>query len=526
MALLVALPVMSVLYDLARPTSEAWSHVAGTLIPRYIANTLWLALGVGVGTTALGVGAAWLVVTCRFFGRRIVEWALILPLALPSYVLAQVYYRFLNASGPVQSGFRDLTGWSSRDYWFPDIASLEGAVFVLTLALYPYVYLAARTAFLLQAGSTLEVSRMLGCTQLAAFFRVMLPLARPAIAAGLTLVLMETLAEFGAVSLLGVQTFTTGIFRAWFSMGDRVAAAQLATMLLGFVFLLVILERVSRRGLVHNVTIDHRFRVEARLGPGPGLLALLACLVPVTMGFLLPVGILLEKVIAVEAVPDARFIGLIRNTLVLAAVTSALAVVIGLVMVYGARLAGSRAVTTANRLAGMGYALPGPVIAIGILVPLAAFDNMLDAWMGAAFGISTGLLLTGGIATLVFAYLVRFMALPLNTIEAGFTKIRPSLEDAASMLGTGAWRRLLTVHAPLIWPSLGTAALYVFVDVMKELPATLILRPFDFDTLAVRTYNLARDERIAEAGLPALVLVGVGLLPVIVLSRQIAGGRR
>jgi iron(III) transport system permease protein len=526
MAGLVCLPVLSVLASLLQPTGDAWTHVVETLLPRFLGNTLWLMLGVGGLALLLGIGSAWLVVSYRFPGARLFEWALILPLAIPAYVLAYVYYDLMTFQGPLQSTVRAVTGLGAREYWFPRITNVGGAIFVLGLALYPYVYVAARAAFLRQAGSLLEVSRMLGCTRAEAFRRVVLPLARPAIAIGLILVLMETLADFGAVAMLGVQTFTTGIYRAWFSMGDRVAASQLGTMLIGFVLLLVLTERLLRRGQTFNPSAEDRFDARETLAGWRAGLAVAACLVPLGLGFVLPVGRLVWMTFDVPSfIGVGRFLELIGNTVTVAGITALLAVLIGLVIVYATRIARRRTVTAAATLAGMGYALPGPIIAIGTLIPLATFDNALDAWFRAAFGISTGLLLTGSIAALIFAYLVRFMAMSLGNIEAGFAKIRPSLDDAASVLGSSTWARLKRLHIPLLGPAMGSAAILIFVDTMKELPATLVLRPFDFNTLAVRIYDLARDERYAEAALPALVLVLVGLIPVYILTRRLGQDR-
>ena len=522
MAALVCLPVLSVLASWVQPTGEAWTHVVEQLLPRFLANTFWLMLGVGGLTLALGIGTAWLVVSYRFPGAGLLEWALILPLAIPAYVLAYVYYDLMTFQGPLQATVRAVSGLGAREYWFPRITNVGGAIFVLGLALYPYVYLAARAAFLRQAGSLLEVSRMLGCSRTEAFGRVVLPLARPAIVVGLILVLMETLADFGAVALLGVQTFTTGIYRAWFSLGDRVAASQIGTMLVGFVLLLVLLERLMRRGQTFNPAGEHQPDARELLTGWRAALALVACLLPLGLGFLLPVGRLVWMTFGTTSyIGFARFLELVQNTALVAGVTACLAVLIGLVIVYATRVSRWRAVTAAAALAGMGYALPGPIIAIGTLIPLAAFDNAVDAWFRATFDISTGLILTGSLAALVFAYLVRFMALSLGNIDAGFAKIRPSLDDAAAVLGSSVWARLRRVHIPLLAPALGSAAIIVFVDTMKELPATLILRPFNFDTMAVRIYDLARDERHAEAALPALVLVLVGLIPVYILTRRL-----
>jgi iron(III) transport system permease protein len=322
--------------------------------------------------------------------------------------------------------------------------------------------------------------------------------------------------------MLGVQTFTTGVYRAWFSLGDRVAASQIGSMLVGFVLLLVLFERLMRRGQTFNPTGQHAFDARERLAGWRAGLALAACLVPLGLGFLLPVGRLVWMTLgSTSYIGFSRFLELVQNTALVASVTAALAVLIGLVIVYATRVAQRPAVTAAAALAGMGYALPGPIIAIGTLIPLATLDNAVDAWFRASFGISTGLLLTGSIAALVFAYLVRFMALSLGNIDAGFAKIRPSLDDAASVLGSSVWARLRRVHIPLLLPAMASAAIIVFVDTMKELPATLILRPFNFDTLAVRVYDLARDERHAEAALPALVLVLVGLIPVYILTRRL-----
>lgn len=522
MAGLVCLPVFSVLAAWLQPTGDAWTHVVEQLLPRFLANTFWLMIGVGTLTLLLGISSAWLIVSFRFKGSALLEWALILPLAIPAYVLAYVYYDLMTFQGPLQSTVRAVTGLGAREYWFPRVTNVGGAIFVLGLALYPYVYLAARAAFLRQAGSLLEVSRMLGCGRAEAFRRVVLPLARPAIVVGLILVLMETLADFGTVALLGVQTFTTGIFRAWFSMGDRVAASQIGTMLIGFVLLLVVFERLMRRGQTFNPAAEHRFDVRETLTGWRAAAALGVCMVPLGLGFVLPVGWLIWMTVGTSSyIGVGRFLELIQNTALVASITACLAVVVGVVIVYATRVTQRPAVTTAAMLAGMGYALPGPIIAIGTLIPLASFDNAVDAWFRATFDISTGLLLTGSLAALVFAYLVRFMALALGNIDAGFAKIRPSLDDAASVLGSSVWSRLKRVHIPLLGPALGSAAIIIFVDTMKELPATLILRPFDFDTLAVRIFDLARDERYAEAALPALVLVLVGLVPVYILTRRL-----
>jgi len=519
MALLVMVPIVAVILELRHPPSDAWSFVATTLVPRYLANTAWLALGVLVLTATAGIGTAILVTSFRFAGVRLLEWLLVLPVAIPSYVLAYLYYDMLGVAGPVQSALRDATGLTARQLAFPPIASLPGAVFVLAAGLYPYVYVSARAAFLQQGRRLIETARMLGCSPLAAFLRVSLPLARPAIVAGLALVMMETLAEYGALSLLGVQTFTTGIYKAWFGMGDRVAAAQLATMLLGLVALLLWTERIQRRGRVSDTR--HRGDHEPRTLTGwPARLAFTACLLPTLTGFVIPGAYLVYLAVKLGTAPALSVLPALGNSLLVAAITTAIALVAGLLIVYGARLSPYRPVLVANRIAASGYAIPGPVLAIGALIPLAALDGLLRGWLG-RFGIDVGLLLTGTVAMLIFVYLVRFMTISIGSIEAGFQKVAPSMEDAAAMLGHNALQRLWYVHARLIAPAIAVAATLVFVDVIKELPATLILRPFEFDTLAVRVFNLASDERLREAAAPALLLVAIGLLPAWLLTRQI-----
>jgi len=526
-AALLLLPIASVLINLFLPSQGTWQHLSQTVLPSYVVNTALLALGVGIGVPVIGAGTAWLVTLCRFPGQRVFEWALILPLAVPAYVMAYSYTDVLQFTGPVQSLLREATGWRAGDYWFPEIRSLGGATAMLTLVLYPYAYVLSRAAFLEQSVCALEVSRTLGCTAWQSFFRVALPLARPAIAAGTALAVMETLADFGAVSFFGVPTFTTGVIRAWVSLGDRVAAAQLASTLLGFVFLVLLLERWSRgRARYHHTSSRYQRLPSYPLSGARAWLATLACGLPLAGGFLIPAAILLKM--AIEAGDQQfgpRFLQLALNSFTLASVTAILAVILAVVMAYGYRLNPNRLAYFANRAAGTGYALPGTVIAVGVLIPFALFDNALDAWMRATFGLSTGLLLTGSIAALVFAYLVRFLAISLNTVEASLAKIRPNMDDAARNLGHGPGATLVRVHAPLMWGSLLTAGLVVFVDVMKELPATLVMRPFNFDTLAVQAYNLASDERLTEASTASLVIVAVGVLPLVLLSRAIARTR-
>ena len=526
-AFLISTPVLFVLGNIFTDSGKIWQHLAETVLWRYITNSFWLMIGVGCGVLIIGVGTAWLVTMCRFPGSRIFEWALLLPLAAPAYVLAYTYTEFLDFSGPVQTALRNLFGWGYGEYWFPNVRSLWGAIAMLTLVLYPYVYLLARVAFLEQSVCTLEASRTLGCGPWRSFATVALPLARPAIAAGLALALMETLNDFGTVQFFGVDTFTTGIYRTWFGLGERVAAAQLAAFLLLFILWLILLERWSRRRARYYQSVaSHRRLASYRLQGIRALGAMVACFLPLSLGFLLPAAVLLEMTLKnATTTLDERFWGFARNSFILALLTAILGVAIAVIMAYGLRLRSNIGMRFAARIASMGYAVPGSVIAVGILIPIGRLDNTIDAWMRSTFGISTGLLLSGTITTLVFAYLVRFLAVSFSTVEASLGKIKPSLDDAARSLGHSPTSTLVKVHTPMMWGGLLTAAILVFVDVMKELPATLIVRPFNFDTLAVRVYNLASDERLAEAAGSALAIVVVGIIPVILLSLRISQSR-
>lgn len=528
-AFLVAMPILSISFNLvAGGTAQTWSHLLATVLPEYLLNSLWLCLGVGIGVALLGVTTAWLTAMHQFPGQRFFEWALVLPLAMPAYVLAYLYTDLLQFVGPVQTALRDWTGWSYGDYWFPDIRTLPGAVLMFVAVLYPYVYLIARTAFLERAGGMLEAARMLGMGPWAAFFKVSLPLARPAIVAGMALALMETLADYGTVAYFAVNTFTTGIYRAWFSLGDRVAAAQLAMVLLSGVLLLLLLEQFSRgRARYHNTSQRHRpgHRIPLR-GWSAGL-AFGACALPVCVGFLLPAALLLRMSLTEgDAQFGERFIRLAGNSMTLAGMTALLAVGLAVLLAYSARFSKHALARGVNRIVGLGYAVPGSVIAVGVLIPVTRLDNWLALQWVAWFGKNPGLLLTGGIAALVYACLVRFLAVALHTVESSLSKITTSMDDAASSLGLGRIATLRQVHVPLLRGSLLTAGLLVFVDVMKELPATLVMRPFNFDTLATQTFTLASDERLAEASTAALAIVVVGLLPLIMLTRQITASRR
>ena len=526
-ALAVALPIGTVLVFGLAPAGDVWAHLADTVLADYVRNSLLLMVGVGAGTLVLGVSTAWLTSMCSFPGRRLFSWALLLPLAMPAYIIAYTYTGLLEVAGPVQEALRAAFGWDYGDYWFPEIRSLGGAICMLSLVLYPYVYLLARAAFLEQSLCVLEVARTLGCGPWRAFFSVALPLARPAVIAGLSLALMEALADYGAVHYFGVSTFTTGIFRTWFGLGDPAAAAQLATMLLAFVFVLVALERGSRRrARYHHTTGRYQVLTPVQLRGWAAAAAVAACAFPLAAGFVVPVTQLgIWAVATADRMITPDFVGLVANSFSLAATAAVLTVAVAAFLAYGQRLKPNLAVRAGVRVASMGYAIPGPVLAIGILIPFGWFDNTLDTWMRGAFGISTGLLLSGTVFILLFAYAVRFMTAAVQTVEAGLGKVRPSMDEAARSFGYRGATILARVHLPIMRGSLLTALLLVFVDVLKELPATLIMRPFDFNTLAVRAFELASDERLADSSSAALAIVLTGLLPVILLSRSITRGR-
>jgi iron(III) transport system permease protein len=526
-AALCLLPMAAVLGAALMGSTETLAHLADTVLFRYTSATLLLAGLVALGTAALGTGAAWLVTMTRFPGVRAFEVALALPFAFPAYVLAYAYTDLLDHPGAVQSALRAVTGWGPRDYWFPEVRSLGGAAVMLILVLYPYVYLLARAAFLQQSATANLAARALGQSAWGAFRRVSLPMARPAIAGGVLLAVMETIADFGTVKYFGVQTLATGIYTSWFSMSDRAAAAQLALCLLGFALFLALLERIQRGAARHHGA-GKRFEqapaVELRGWHRWG--AVVLCAVPVVLGFLLPLGLLLEMGIGSgQNLLDDRYLGFIRNTVTLAGIAAVLTVGAAVLVAFFQRLAPGRLSGAAANVARIGYAVPGGVIAVGLLVPFAAFDNAVDAFMEARFGIDTGLIFTGSIWLLVGAYMVRFIAAALNTYDGGLVTIHPNTDAVARTLGLGPGAMLARVHLPILRPSVLTALLIVFVDVTKELPATLIMRPFNFDTLAVQAYRLASDERLSGAAVPSLVIVAVGLLPVILVCRNLGRHR-
>jgi len=528
-AILVGIPVLTVAANIFVPSGDVWQHLTATVLDDYIMNSFWLMIGVGTGVFVIGVGTAWLVTMCKFPGSKIYEWMLILPMAVPAYLMAYSYTDFFTYTGPAQALLRDITGWGLGDYWFPDIRSLQGAILMMSFVFYPYVYMLTRAAFLEQSSSLLEAGRSLGASPLKTFFKIALPLARPSIAAGMALSLMETLNDFGTVDYFGVQTFTTGIYRTWFGLGERAAAAQLAGFLLIFILFLILLERWSRSRMKMDARGTGRYkRLKIfELKGWKAWASTLFCFIPVFIGFLLPTAILIGMMLSnLDVALDSRFITFSLNTVIVAVIAGITALALAIIMAYGVRLNPSWTTKTATRIGSLGYAIPGSVIAVGILIPFGWTDNMLDSWLRSTFGFSSGLLLSGTIFALIFAYVVRFLAVAFNTVEASLAKITPSMDEAAEGLGYSFSKTLKKIHIPMMSGSLFTAIMLVIVDVIKELPATLIVRPFNFDTLAVQVYRLASDERLAESSGAALAIILVGLIPVFILSKSITKTRK
>ena len=516
-------PLLAVFLAAMSVPGEAMMNLASTVLPRYAANTVGLVFVTGTLSLLIGMSTAWLVTMTQFPGRRVLEIALVLPFAFPAYVMAYAYTHILDHPGIVQSTLRSVFGWGPRDYWFPEIRSFGGAAVMLALVLYPYVYLLARAVFLSQSGAQFIAARTLGHGPWSTFFRISLPMSRAAAFGGVLLVAMETIADFGTVSFFGVQTFATGIYQSWFSMADRSAAAQLALGLLSFAILLAVLERITRKSAIathgRRKDVFPRFHLTGARAIGATTL----CALPVLLGAIVPTIALVSMAIGSgQDLLSSRYQGFIVNSLTLAVVAAVLTVTVALALGSARRIFPGPLTRAAFQAGRLGYAVPGGVIAVGLMVPVAAFDNWLDALTERTFGISTGLLISGSIALLLAAYMIRFLAAAISAYESGASAVNPNLDDAARVLGASPLRTALHIHSPLLTPSLLTAALIVFVDVMKELPATLILRPFNFDTLAVQAFRLASDERLSGAAAPSLVIAAIGLIPTILLCRRIS----
>lgn len=514
-AVLTALPLLTLLPAWLTAEDEVWRHLADTLLVDLLRNTVVLTLGVGVGVFVLGVGLAWLTAMCEFPGRRIFDWALMLPLGIPTYVLAFVAIGFLDFSGPVQSGLRALLG--ADTLWFPPIRSEGGVIAVMVLALYPYVYMLARAAFLGQGRNVLESGRVLGLNPWQVFFRISLPMARPAIAAGVALALMETLADFGAVAIFNYDTFTTALYKAWFDLFNLPAAAQLSTLLLLFVALALVGERQSRGRARYfssgKCASAQRYQLTGKyawLASGSAALVL-------ALAFLIPIAQLVIWVANTGMADlDARYLEFVSHTLLLGAMGALLTVACALLLGYIRKQWPDNITRFSTRLATLGYALPGSVLAVGIML----LFTWIDRWIDTLIGGGTGLLLSSSVIALLFAYLVRFLAVAHGPVESALERITPSIQQAARSLGASHREVLWRIYLPVLRPGLLTAALLVFVDIMKEMPATLLLRPFDWDTLAIRIFEMTSEGEWERAALPALTLVLAGLIPVILLVRR------
>lgn len=524
----VVLPVVALIVLALTAADNVWPHLFRTVLPASLLDTAVLLSGVGVLTLVTGAGTAWIVTMYRFRGRAVLDRLLVIPLAVPTYIIAYCYGDLMDFTGPVQSWLRWAMGWHTvQDYWFPEIRGMGGAIFVMSCVLYPYVYMTARASFVQQSVCTLEVARTLGRTPLGAFATVGLPMARPALAAGVLLALMECLNDIGAVQYLGVRTLTASIYATWLQRSSLGGAAQIAVVLLILVLILFAAERMARgKSRFHNTSRRHRSIPFADLDGWRGVAASILCFLPFAFGFLLPLLVLGAGALRHAAdVTESGFWRAAGNSLLLASVSAMAAVALAVVLGYARRVAPNGFTRPAVRLAGLGYAVPGTVLALGLLIPLAFVDNRVDDFFRSMFGISTGLLLTGSLFVLVLAYTVRFLAVSLGAVESGLALISPNLDAAARTLGRSPLATLVNVHVPLLLPSLGAAGLLVFVDAMKELPATLLLRPFNFETLATHIYSFALMEQFEGASVGALAIVFAGLVPVLLLHKAVAGGR-
>ncbi len=522
--LLLGLPIFVIFFSFFYWDNAIWQHLSTTVLPKYISNSVILAFGVGSGATLLGTYLAWLIVNYDFYGRRLIQWMVLLPLAMPAYIIAYTYTGLLDFAGPIQILIRDTFDLTAQDYWFPEVRSLSGAIILMSLVLYPYVYILARTAFSEQSQKYREVSQLAGVSPLKHFFKVALPLARPAIMTGAALAMMEALADFGTVEYFGVSTFTTGIYRTWFGMGDIKAASQLSGFLCLFVFILIMIERMSRRD---SQNYSSRQGKSAQPKPVKGLngvFIFLLCILPVAFGFIIPFVQLATWTLSFSDLSNlADYPEYVINSAMLASIGSVVIVAMALLFSYAKRLHPSKTVSGFIQLVSLGYALPGTVIAIGVLVPLGWLDMKLNVFTNMWFDFQPGLVFSGTVFALIFAYAVRFMSVALNNTEAGIQRIKPSMDEASKVLGDSPLQRLFRIHIPLLKASILSAGLLVFVDILKELPATLVLRPFNFNTLAVKAFELASDERLIDAALPSITIVLVGILPVIILTRTLDG---
>jgi iron(III) transport system permease protein len=523
------IPLLALIALSISGTGADWAHLARNVLPVAVETTLWVMMGVALLTASMGIIPAWLTAFYDFPGRRILVWALVLPLAVPTYLAAYAYAEFFTFTGPPQSLIRGLFGFkSARDYWFPDVRSLEGAVMVLSFVLYPYVYLTTRAGFLMQGRNAIDVARTLGASPVRAFFQVLLPMTRPAIIIGVTLALMETLNDIGAVEYLGVRTLTQSVYTTWLNQGSLSGATQIACIMLIVVLCVILAERWARRKQRFNLGRSSAMvqrNALPRLRGFAAALAFIACVLPIIAGFGLPFYVLGTYALKrLDQLSDPVLREAILTSILVAAAAAFVTVAVAFLLTYAVRVTRSRNMLLVNRFAALGYAIPGTVLALGILIPLARFDNFLDHWMQAAFGIRTGLLLSGSALCIVYAMSVRFLAMAEGAVEAGFHKVPSHIDMAARTLGRNARETLTQILLPILRPAFLTAFLLVFIDGVKELSATILLRPFNYNSLSTYVYERASRAAVEDASVAALLIMLAGILPVIVLSRSINAG--
>ena len=523
-ATILVLPLVALILQALQPDEAVFGHLMATVLPTYIINSLLLIFWVSLGALLLALPCAWLMARCEFVGRRYLQWALLLPLAMPGYIVAYVYTDLLDYAGPVQRSLRTIFSWSSpQDYFFPDIRTLGGAACMLSLVLFPYIYLLARTAFMEQSLSLAHASRIMGCSPWQSFWRLSLPMARPALAIGVALVAMETAADFATVNYFAVPTLTTAVYDTWLGYGNLTAAAKLSAIILLVVFSLIGFERFARR---KQQLFQKQSRIQAsdlyRLSTVQTAVALSFCATLLLLAFLLPFGILLSYAIGYfEQSWDESFWQLSLNSLSLALITSFICCLIALLLMFVRRISPRASDTLPSRLASTGYALPGTVLAIGVLVPLTMLDFAINDLADLLGLDGPGLILTGSVVALIFAFCVRFVAIAIGSVESSYKRISPSLDMVSLTMGQGPRQLLQKVHLPLLGKGLFAGALLVFIESMKELPAALLLRPIGFENLATYVFQFMSDEKLEHGALAAIVIVLVGLVPLIYLNRSL-----
>lgn len=523
-ASIIAIPILTIFYIAFSADKNIWPHLSSTVLPGYVTTTSIVLAGISIITVVTGVGLAWIVTVYEFPMRRTMEWLCLIPLAMPAYIVAYAYGELLDYTGFVQSSLRFIFGWGSiKDYWFPSVYSIGGSIFVMSFVLYPYVYLTSRAAFLRQSMTLIEVSSTLGKSSIYSFFHIALPMARPAIIIGLILVIMESMNEFAAFEYYGVDTLSVGVYITWLGKNNLGGAAQIAIFMLLFVFLLMIIEkglRKKRSFAQNNKKLMSVNRI--KLSKGRSVFVMIICALPILIGFLFPSLVLLDfvfkRILEVDAI---KYADLLFNSLFLSIFAAILTIILGVFLVNTYITSNNLIIRLSVTISRLGYALPGVVIALGVIVPLITLDGLIKNALGQYFNITVGLIFSGTMIAIVYAYVIRFLTISYGTIESGFATLNPDIAAASRVLGQSKYSTLIKIQLPIIKPALIMSALLVFVDSMKELPATLILRPFNFDTLATYVYTYASLSQIEEAALPALTIVATGLLPIILINREL-----